>query len=87
MTTPLDRSWLFLRGRAGELVERYEVETHPLHAEALSWAEAEAARRGGRGTGGACGEPAATDEPADGPEDPFAPDFIMMLDEEPPFTR
>lgn len=84
MTTPLDRSWLFLRGRAGELVKRYEVETHPLHAEALSWAEAEAARRG---AGGACGEPTAIDGPADEPEDPFAPDFIMMLDEEPPFTR
>ncbi len=39
LSTPLDRSWLFLRGAPGELVERFDVASHPLHAEALFWAE------------------------------------------------
>lgn len=86
LTTPLDRSWLFLRGRVGELVERYDVETHPLHAEALSWAEGGAARRGERGAARPCGDPAASNEPTVDLDDPLATDFIMVLDEEPPFT-
>ena len=31
--SPLDRSWLFLRGQRGELVERYRLEDHPRYPE------------------------------------------------------
>lgn len=33
LATPLDRSWLFIRGRAGEQVRRYELTSHPRYAE------------------------------------------------------
>ena len=33
LTTPLDRSWLFVRGRPGEQVARYELASHPRYAE------------------------------------------------------
>lgn len=36
LATPLDRSWLFLRGKPGELVRRYEVADHPLHDTAVT---------------------------------------------------
>lgn len=39
LSTPLDRSWLFLRGAPGEHIERFDVASHQLHAEALFWAE------------------------------------------------
>ena len=33
MATPIDRSWLFVRGRAPEQVERFRLEDHPLYGE------------------------------------------------------
>ena len=33
MATPIDRSWLFVRGRTPEQVERFRLEDHPLYAE------------------------------------------------------
>ena len=33
MATPVDRSWLFIRGRAPQQVERFRLEDHPLYAE------------------------------------------------------
>ena len=33
MATPLDRSWLFVRGRPAEEVRRYDVTTHPFYQE------------------------------------------------------
>lgn len=33
MATPTDRSWLFVRGRAAEQVERFRLEDHPLYGE------------------------------------------------------
>ena len=33
--SPLDRSWLFVRGRKGEQVERYHLEDHPRYQEML----------------------------------------------------
>lgn len=35
LATPLDRAWLFVRGRPGEEVRRYELSDHPLYAELL----------------------------------------------------
>ena len=31
MATPIDRSWLFVRGRTPEQVERFRLEDHPLY--------------------------------------------------------
>lgn len=36
LATPIDRSWLFVRGRRGEEVRRYELESHPLYEEMQS---------------------------------------------------
>ena len=33
MATPIDRSWLFVRGRTPEQVERFRLEDHPLYGE------------------------------------------------------
>lgn len=33
MATPVDRSWLFVRGRAPQQVERFRLEDHPLYEE------------------------------------------------------
>lgn len=33
MATPIDRSWLFVRGRIPEQVERFRLEDHPLYGE------------------------------------------------------
>lgn len=33
MATPVDHSWLFVRGRAPQQVERFRLEDHPLYAE------------------------------------------------------
>lgn len=33
MATPVDRSWLFVRGRAPQQVERFRLENHPLYTE------------------------------------------------------
>lgn len=35
LATPLDRSWLFVRGRPGEEVRRYRLEGHPRYREML----------------------------------------------------
>ena len=35
LATPLDRMWLFVRGRPGEEVRRYELTDHPLYQEML----------------------------------------------------
>lgn len=45
LSTPLDRSWLFVRGEAGALVERYDVVDHPLYRQALAWEAGAAADR------------------------------------------
>ena len=34
--SPIDRAWLFIRGRKGEQVERYRLEEHPLYEELLA---------------------------------------------------
>ncbi|WP_455137282.1 type IV secretory system conjugative DNA transfer family protein [Thermophilibacter sp.] len=44
LATPLDRAWLFVRGRVGEQVRRYELEDHPLYGE-MRAAELAARRR------------------------------------------
>ena len=41
LASPLDRSWLFVRGRAGEEVRRFRLEDHPRYREMLA-AEASA---------------------------------------------
>ena len=33
MATPIDRSWLFVRGHTPEQVERFRLEDHPLYGE------------------------------------------------------
>jgi len=33
MATPIDRSWLFVRGHAPQQVEHFRLEDHPLYAE------------------------------------------------------
>ena len=40
-STPLDRAWLFVRGRGAEEVERYPIEDHPLYNEMVELAELE----------------------------------------------
>ncbi|MFR3450661.1 MAG: type IV secretory system conjugative DNA transfer family protein [Collinsella sp.] len=40
LATPLDRSWLFLRGKPGELVRRYEVADHPCTTWPSRWSVA-----------------------------------------------
>lgn len=35
LETPLENSWLFVRGRGGEEVRRYQIEWHPLYEEML----------------------------------------------------
>lgn len=64
LSCPLDRSWLFVRGRAGELVERYDVSTHPLYEQAVSLQRSSDGGREIRGEGRRKGpEPDRRDPP------------------------
>ena len=67
MATPIDRSWLFVRGRTPEQVERFRLEDHPLYGELpeaqRGHAEAEILAQGSR----------SARRPVDVPQRPCAP--------------